>query len=142
AVSGKDFISEPLVSRLDGTLAIVFAVPVYDDTRTVVNVILAATKAESLTQLIKDIVVGKTGYCYVLGLTGTTVASKDFDRVKEAENIAELVKIDSTLISLAAFEKMAMETNKSSVGFYEYKGIKKIASYAKMKTTRWTVVIT
>ena len=56
-------------------------------------------------------------------------------------NHSEKAKSDDSLSSIAAFEKMALETNQSSVGFYEFKGISKIGSYAVMKTTGWIVII-
>ena len=37
---------------------------------------------------------------------------------------------------------MAIEIDEPSIGFYEYDGVRKIASYATMKTTDWTIVIT
>ena len=36
---------------------------------------------------------------------------------------------------------MAVEIDKPSIGFYEYKGEKVIASYTKMKSTDWTIII-
>ena len=142
ASKGKNFLAEPLISRLDGFLVIVFAVPIYDDNRAIINVLLATVEASILSHDIHDIVVGQTGYCYILGLTGTTIASKDFDRVKAMENVGKMASTDSSLASLAAFENTALGINESSIGFYEYKGIHKIASHAAMKTTDWAVVIT
>ncbi|ERF59779.1 methyl-accepting chemotaxis protein signaling domain protein [Treponema socranskii subsp. socranskii VPI DR56BR1116 = ATCC 35536] len=141
ASRGKRFLSEPLVSRLDGVLIVVFAVPIYDDNHTVTDVLLATVEASMLSHDISDIVVGKTGYCYVLGLTGTTVAMQDFSKVKNMENILKMAETDKTLASFAAFEKMALEIDEPSIGFYEYNGIRKIASYATMKTTGWTIII-
>ena len=141
AAKGRNFLSEPIISRLDGEFVIVFAVPVYGANHTVISVLLATVKASTLSQEIEDIVVGQTGYCYILGLTGTTIAAKDFARVKAMENIGAMATADSSLASLAAFEKMAVDIDDPSIGFYEYKGVHKIASYATMKTTDWTVVI-
>jgi len=141
AAKGKNFVAEPLVSRLDGTFVVVFAVPIYDDNHTIIGVLQATVEASALSHDIEDIVVGESGYCYILGLTGTTIAAKDFARVKAMENIEKMASTDSSLASLAAFEKMAVEIDDPSIGFYEYKGINKIASYATMKTTDWTVVI-
>ena len=141
AIKGKTFITEPILSRADGSLSLTFAVPIYDNNRTVIGVLAADLFAQKLSEEISDIVVGKTGYCYILGLTGTTIASKDFTEVEKMENAQETVKTDSSLKSLADFEKMAVEIDEPSIGFYEYKGISKIASYATMKTTDWTVII-
>ena len=54
-----------------------FAVPVLDSTHTVVGVLSADINGLQLSEDISDIVVGKTGVCYILGLTRTTIADKD-----------------------------------------------------------------
>ena len=141
AAQGKPFVEEPLISRLDEELVFVFAVPIYDDNRTVVGVLLATVKAEILSKQIDDITVGKTGYCYLLGTTGTIIAHPDFNLVEQMTNHCEKSKSDDSLRSTAEFEKMALGTNQSSVGFYEFRGVSKIGSYAVMKTTGWNVVI-
>ncbi|MBP3709989.1 MAG: HAMP domain-containing protein [Treponema sp.] len=141
AASGKPFISEPLVSRLDGELVVVFTVPVYDDNRTVIGVLLGTVKAEELSRLIKDIVIGETGYCSIIGLTGTTIAHRNFNLVSEQSNMIEQAKKNTQLESLAVFLQMALNSSESKVGFYEYNGISNIASFAKLKSTGWTVII-
>ena len=119
AIKGKTFITEPILSRADGSLSLTFAVPIYDNNRTVIGVLAADLFAQKLSEEISDIVVGKTGYCYILGLTGTTIASKDFTEVEKMENAQETVKTDSSLKSLADFEKMAVEIDEPSIGFYD-----------------------
>ena len=141
ALSGGKFVTEPYIERATGTLVITFAVPVFDSTHTVVGVLSADVNGLQLSEDISDIVVGKTGVCYILGLTGTTIADKDIELVKKRMNFSEEAKKDATLSSLAAFEKMAIEIDEPSVSYYEYKGISKIASYATMKTTDWTIII-
>ena len=142
AMQGKRGASEPYVDETaDNKLFITFSLPVYDDNRNIIGVLSADVDGLWLSDQIKDLAVGKTGYCYVLGETGTTIATKLTDRVSEMENVQEMLKSDSSLKSLAAFEKMAVEIDESSIGFYEYNGVNKVASYAKMKTTGWTIVI-
>ena len=141
AVKGTNFISEPLLSRVTNNLQFILAVPIKDDHNAIIGVLSAAIPGNILSQEIGDIVVGQTGYCYIVGLTGTTIAAKDFTRVERMENVLEMAKSDANLKSLANFEKTALEIDESSIGFYEYKGVKKIASYATIKTTDWTVII-
>jgi len=142
AAQGKDFFSEPLQSRIyAGKLIAVFAVPIYNEQRQVVNVLAANVDGLWLSDQIDNIVVGKTGYCYILGETGTDIADPDPEVVRSMWKTTEQAKTDLSLKSLAAFENMVLETDTSSVGFYEYGGIKKIASYATMKTTDWSVII-
>ena len=141
AAQGKNFVAEPVISRLDGAFVLVFTVPVYDDNRTIVSVLLATVEATVLSQDIADIVVGKTGYCFILGKTGNAIAHKNFDFVTKQFNGIETGKTDKTFESVAKLHSTAINSQTSSIVFYTYKGITSIASYAKMKTTGWTVII-
>ena len=141
ALSGKKFVTEPYIERAAGTLVITFAVPIFDSTNTIVGVLSADVEGLRLSEYISDIVVGKTGFCYILGLTGTTIADRDEELVNNRINFGEEAKKDAAFTSLADFEKIAVEIDEPSVSFYEYKGVRKIASHAKIKTTGWTIVI-
>ena len=141
ALSGGKFVTEPYIERATGTLVMTFAVPVFDSTHTVVGVLSADVNGLQLSEDIADIVVGKTGVCYILGLTGTTIADKDRELVKNRINFGEEAKKNASFRSLAAFEKLVVGIDEPSIGYYEYKGIYKIASYATIKNTNWKVVI-
>ena len=97
-------------------------------------------KAEWLSKQIDDIVVGKTGYCFIIGNTGTNIGHKDFTLVSEQNNSLEKVKTDKSLVSNAAFLQRALD-EKEGVGFYEYRGIDNIAAFTKIKTTEWPVIV-
>ena len=122
-------------------MQILFAVPVYDDMDTIIGVLSAAAPAKLLSQEISDITVGVTGECYILGLTGTMVAHRNYELVTNKQNPIEMAKKDSSLTTLAAFTKHALDTQKSEVGYYEYNDIDYIASYATVTITGWTVII-
>ena len=141
ASAGNKFISEPILSRSLNKVVIIFALPLYDNNKNKLGVLNCVVDAKHLSNIISDIVVGKTGFCYILGLTGTTIATKDFEIVERMENVEHEAKSNPKFTSLAAFTKVAVKNNKPSVEFYEYNGIRKISSYAKMKTTGWTVII-
>ena len=121
---GQKYFSEPFMSPILKRLVMAVIIP-----------------GIWLTDAIDDIVVGKTGYCYILGLTGNTIAHKNTELVTKAANAAEMAKTDASLRELTAFQKMAVEIDEPSVGYYEYKGETVIASYATMKTTDWTIII-
>jgi len=141
AASGKNFMSEPIISRLSGKLVIACAVPIYDDNKNIINVLLAVISGTAVCENIKDIVIGQTGYCYIIGLEGTTVAHKDITVVEKMYNLIETAKQDATLNSTASFLRHTLEVDESEIGYYTYKGEEFIASFATMKTTDWTVVI-
>ena len=142
AVNGTNFFSEPLKSRIHaGKLISVFAVPIYNENRQVVNVLAANVDGLWLTEQIDDIVVGNTGYCYVLGKTGVTIADKDIEWVQDMKKSVEEVKKDASLKSLADFETNVLYSHKSDIRFFRYEGENYIASYSPMKTTGWHTVV-
>ena len=140
-LKGEKYISEPSISKGDQSLYITLSVPVYDSEQNISGVLLCDVSGFWLSDQIKDIVVGKTGICYILGLTGTTIADKDRELVKNRINFGEEAKKNASFRSLAAFEKLVVGIDEPSIGYYEYKGIYKIASYATIKNTNWKVVI-
>ena len=140
-LKGEKYISEPSISKGDQSLYITLSVPVYDPEQNISGVLICDVSGFWLSDQIKDIVVGKTGICYILGLTGTTIADKDSELVKNRINFGEEAKKNASFRSLAAFEKLVVGIDEPSIGYYEYKGIYKIASYATIKNTNWKVVI-
>ena len=142
SIAGNDGITEPYIdSTIGNVLVATCSVPVYDDNKNIVGVLGADIDGFWFSEQIKDIVVGKTGYAYIDGIDGTNVADPDPEVVRSMWNTGKKAQSDAGLKSLAEFEKIALETDTSSVGFYEYNGVKKIASYATIKTTDWTVII-
>ena len=141
ARSGKTFISEPLISRTTQKLLQVISVPIYDNNHQIIGVLSADINGLWLSDQINDIVVGKTGECYVLGLEGSAAAHKDPKMVENRYNPVEEAKKDTHAASLGAFIKHALEVEESEVGYYEFRGVSYIASYATMKTTKWKIII-
>ena len=141
SITGKDGVTEPYIdSTIGNVLVATCSVPVYDDNKNIVGVLGADIDGFWFSEQIDDIVVGQTGYCYMLGINGTTVAHKDTSVVEKLYNLIEDSKSDPTLASTAAFLSRALEVE-SEVGYYTYKGTSYIASYATIKTTDWTVII-
>ena len=138
---GQRFFAEPFLSPILHTFVGAVVVPVLDDNNNHVASLVALIPGNWLSDQIDDIVVGHTGYCYVLGVTGTIVAHKDSSLVEQSWNTVDKAKTDASMASLAAFETMAVEIDDPSIDFYTYKGEAKIASYATLKTTDWTVII-
>ena len=141
AIAGKSFFSEPYISRANGQLINTLSVPVYDDSKTIVGVLSADVSGLLLSQNIADIVVGKTGNCYIMGSTGIIIADKDTDLVEKQDNIIEQAKTDPSLASTAAFLQHVLDTNKGEVCYYDYQGVNYIASFATVAATNWAIII-
>ena len=141
AVGGGKFVMEPYISRATEMMIITLSIPIYDDNRNVIGVLAIATTAKWLSDQIKDIVVGKSGYCYILGLSGNTIAHKKTELVTKAANAIEMAKTNASLRELANFQARSLEIDENEVGYYSYEGRKNISSFAAIKTTDWTVII-
>ncbi len=142
AMTGKNCTAEPeLDETRNNRLFITFAIPAYDDNKHIIGVLAADVDGLWLSDQIDDIVVGQTGYCYILNSKGTAIAHKNSEAVTKQLNMIEKAKTDKTLASLAAFTQHALHTDEREVGYYTYNGKSYIASYATIKSTDWTVVI-
>ena len=142
ALQGKTTISEPLASRItQGKMIVVIATPIFDASRNVVAILAANIDGFWLSYNIKDIVIGNTGYCYVLGGSGVVTAHPDTTCVRDFQNSQELAKTDASFRSLAAFEKNAKGSSTPAIGYYTWKGVHNIAAFAPIKGTRRTIVV-
>ena len=138
---GKPLICEPFVSLINGKMVIIIAVPIYDDNNQANDILAATIDGSWLTNQIDDIIVGKTGYAFILGTTGNAVAHKNFDFVVNKFNGMETGKKDKTFESVANLHSTAIYSSKPSVVFYTHKTTVSIASYSKMKSSGWTVIL-
>ena len=141
AIKGNKFVTEPFISGADKSLIITFSVPIYDDNHNIVGVLTADIDGLWLSDQIADIVVGKTGYAFILGATGNAVAHKNVDFVVNKFNGMETGKKDKTFESVAKLHATAIYSTEPSVVLYSYKTTVSIASYAKMKSSGWTIII-
>ena len=139
--NGKDYFSEPLISRIDNSkLIIVVAVPIYDSNRNLSAVLAANISGTWLSDNIKDIVVGQTGGCLIINNEGVTLGHKDTSVVKAMLNTIKEGAKNARYASLSKFLQHAVSSD-SDVGYYDYDGESYIASFAKIKTMDTTVVI-
>ncbi|MGP1415376.1 MAG: methyl-accepting chemotaxis protein [Treponema sp.] len=139
AKKGNHFLTEPLLSRSVNKWHLIFAVPVYNDYHEVVGVLNATVEAKLLSDDIRDIVVGQTGGCYILGRKGVMVAHSDLNMV--TSQFDAMNSNDEAVSSLRGYLTKAFKDNKTEVDYYTYKGIAYIASHATMKSTGWKVII-
>lgn len=140
-VKGNRTVSQPNLSRETGKLQIRFNVPLYDNNQQIIGVVTSAVDGQMLADLINDIVIGKTGNCYIIGQTGTTIASMDFDLVKNQNNNIEKAKSDTSFATIAAFEQRALNESVPATGYFYKNQKKEIAAFAKIEETGWTVII-
>ncbi len=141
AMKGKDYISEPFISALTGKLISVVAIPIRNNNSEIVGILNVAMDGLWLTDQIKDITFGKTGSVYVVGRSGVTIADADPEIAMRQENSTEMAKTDSSYETVAKFEQRALAEKDPAVDYFYWKGVKQIASFAKIKKTGWSIIV-
>lgn len=140
ALTGQRAVSDPLVSKVDGSLVITYAVPIKHQNK-IVAVLTASRDGNELSDFAKDIKFGKTGYAFMINNTGVIIAHSNKDLVVNMANYIEESKKDPSLLQLAAVEKKMIE-GQSGIGSYYFLGIEKYAGYSPIKGTDWSIALT
>ena len=141
AAAGKNFVADPRLSRATKKIQIRIGIPIFDYTHTVIAVLCVATNKQILTNSINDIVIGKSGYCYVVDHTGTFIAHQNEELIVNSVNMIENAKTDASLQSVAQFIQYVLENNKG-IGSYHLKNESRIAAFAPLTKANWKVIIT
>ncbi|WP_029451213.1 methyl-accepting chemotaxis protein [Clostridium algidicarnis] len=136
-MSGKSDISDPLVSKVDGTIVVVYATPIKNNNE-VVGALLQVRDGNQLSSLTNQIKFGETGSGYMIKKDGTIISHSNKDLVMNMYNTAEEAKKDDKLQKLADIENK-MGLGETGIGDYEYEGIHKYIGYAPVKGTDWSV---
>ena len=141
AINGGKVFSEPFKSAFDNSMVSIISLPLFGDGKKIIGTLNAVIDGFEISKNVKDIVVGKTGECYVVGSTGTIIAHKDSELVRNGFNPIEEAKTNPEYVSVADFIQKVLTSEKSQVEYYTYKGVSYIASYASLDMNDWKVVI-
>ncbi|MGV8981052.1 methyl-accepting chemotaxis protein [Clostridium sp.] len=139
ALSGKSNVSDPLVSKVDGTIVVVYAVPIKNNDE-VVGVLISTRDGNKLSELTNQVKFGGTGNAFMIKKDGTVIAHTNKDLVMKMYNAIEESKKDDSLVELAGIEKK-MSMAETGIGQYTYGGINKLVGYAPVKGTEWSLAV-
>jgi methyl-accepting chemotaxis protein len=133
AKSGKITIGEPVLSKATGAPSVVVAVPLQDTKDSFAGVLGVVVKLTSLSDKITTIKVGTTGYPFMVGQDGLFIAHPVKDYIFKI-NMAKLKGMEDI-----AKRSLAQQTG---VEKYHFKGTDKIAGFAPVTSTGWSIVVT
>ena len=139
AMEGKSTISEPIVSKVDGKVVIIYTVPIKNG-NTIMGALTAVRAGNDISNISNSIKVGESGGAYLIDSTGTVIAHKNKESVIKRENSIKDAESNKELKPIAAIEKSMIE-GKEGTGQYKYKGAEKYISYSPMKSTGWSLAI-
>ncbi len=141
AVSGKNSISDPMISKADNSMAVFVAVPIKNSAGAVTGVLVSNLDGNDLSSMIADLKFAKTGRAFMINGSGTIVAHYNKDTVLAQENNIELSKNDKNLAELAAL-MTKMTKGEKGIGQYYYKGMLKYLSYDQVGAgTSWSIAL-
>lgn len=133
ALAGNRSHSSTIVSKVDGSVVMAFAVPVKENGK-IIGAVVGIRDAEFLSTIITEINMGGKSYSYLLDGTTKMVAHPDIQKIKDQFNIEEQSKQNPGLVPLFDLARKMLE-GENSFGYYEFEGSDRIAGYAKINGT-------
>ncbi len=139
ALSGKSNVTDPSISKTDGSVVVIYAVPIKNNDE-ISGVLIETRDGNKLSDLTDQVKVGQTGTAFMINKNGTTIANSNRDLVLQMSNVIEEAKKDPKVQALADIESK-MITKAKGTGEYEYEGENKFVGYAPVQGTDWSVGI-
>jgi methyl-accepting chemotaxis protein len=133
AKTGKVSIGTPVFSRASNKPVVVVAVPLKTDSGQFAGIFATVIQIDTLSDKITKIKIGKTGYPFMIDRTGVTIAHPNKAFILEL-NLAKLKGMGLITTQMLA--------QKSGVDNYHFKGVDKIAGFAPVETTGWSIGVT
>jgi len=132
AKTGKVAISNPVKSKKTGNPIVVVAAPVYHNGN-FSGVVGAPMKTDTLAERLASIKIGQTGYAFMVDKTGRVVTHPKKELVIEAvmSNFKGMEEINKKVL--------AQQTGAER---YVFNGVNKVAGFAPVPVTGWSVVTT
>ncbi|WDC85314.1 cache domain-containing protein [Caloramator sp. mosi_1] len=107
AMKGISNISDPIISKVDGSILVLYTVPVKNEKGQVIGCISAARDGNEISNYSNDIKFGKSGQAFIIDRAGNIIAHNNRQLVLDKFNAIEKSKQDKNLKELGEiFKKM------------------------------------
>ena len=140
AMAGNYAVSDPVVSAMDGSIIMVYIVPIKDNGE-VVGALMEIRDGSDFSDYVSTITYGETGAAFIINSAGTMIAHKDKDLVLNMENYIEDSKTDPAFLDLASVLE-TMIAGGTGYGEYVYNGVEKACGYSNIENTNWSLALT
>ncbi|MBU1196678.1 MAG: methyl-accepting chemotaxis protein [Proteobacteria bacterium] len=133
AKTNKVSIGMPVLSKASGKPIVVVAVALTTHAGKFAGIFASVVKLESLSDKITRVKMGETGYPFMADKNGLTIAHPNPDHI---------LKLDFTKIDGMKDIVKGMLAQKTGVESYRFQGIDKIAGFAPVPATGWSLCVT
>ncbi|PKO14218.1 MAG: hypothetical protein CVU39_15605 [Chloroflexi bacterium HGW-Chloroflexi-10] len=139
AVTGKEVVSDPVVSRATGNVIVVNAVPVTRSGK-VVGVVIENVPVNAITEILSQLDLGVTGEAYLITKDGLMFTTPKYeDELKELGLVEETAIMKYKVETYAAQQIMAGESGTAE--YTNYVGDKVVGSYVWIPSLKWGLII-
>ncbi|MEA2059959.1 MAG: methyl-accepting chemotaxis protein [Thermodesulfobacteriota bacterium] len=128
--TGKTAIGTPIRSKVNNNPVVVLSIPLKTSSGQFAGVFASVVRLKALSDKITGIKVGKTGYPFMTNEKGVVIAHPNPDLILKL-NLNTLEGMESITAKMMAHQ--------SGVEEYVYKGVDKIAGFAPVAMTGWSV---
>ena len=94
-----------------------------------------------MCEAVSQLIIEETGSCSVINSKGITIADPDKTLVQNQFDVIQEAVKNPAFASLSAFVQTMLKSQDTTIGYYEYNKLKRMASYAAMKTTGWKIAV-
>ncbi len=137
AINGEPSISDPIYSKIDGSMIIVFTTPLINQDK-IIGTLSLTYPITFLSDITDKIRLGESRSAYILDSEGYTIAHRDRSLVLNRVNDLINVTDDPKLKKLAEIESKMIQGQKGA-GAYFYNGINKYMGYSPIGDTGWSI---
>ncbi|MDF2594740.1 MAG: uncharacterized protein K0R69_1081 [Clostridia bacterium] len=139
AFQGQANVSDVIVSKVTGSVVVMFAVPIEKDGK-VVGVLIGRRDGTTLNDITDNLGIGETGYAFILGKDSTFYAHPDREMITQQRNAFAEIETGGTLKSFAvALQNVGL--GQLEMVNYELAGEKRLTAMAPIPQTTWTLGI-
>lgn len=138
ALSGESTVSDPIVSKTDGSIMVAFAVPIKDNNK-VIGVLVARRDGNELSSYTNEMQYGQQEVFMVNG-ESTWIACKDESRVQEMFNTFEQYEDNPELEEIYNVT-VRMVNGEQGVGEYTVGGEAKYLGFSPVEGTDWSLAV-
>lgn len=132
SVSGKSYWSEVVNSKITNKPVVVYSIPLKTREQDIIGVMGIAVRFQSISDIVKEVSVGETGYAYMIDKKGLVLQHPSEDKIL-TEN---LLSTDNEDLKKQVRQMIEGEEN---YGFYTYEGVYKLNIYKPVEN--WSVAV-
>ncbi len=153
ALKGGKVVSDPVKNATDGSIVMVYAVPIKIDNK-IAGVLMEARDGYELSNLAKEITVGRTGTTFLVNSAGRTIAHTDIDLLNQlilpdngqVDSVSSASVEEGSAQAAAGFKnydqlRQRMTKGENGFGEYEYNGVDMYLGFSHMEGLNWSIAL-